>query len=68
MTSYHPKDIEYRYCGNCHQFHDLLDGTVLGDDFVLEVRRITPGLRIQGLGTREIAGRALRNLRRSSVR
>lgn len=24
MTSYHPKDIEYKYCGNCHNFHDLL--------------------------------------------
>lgn len=20
MTSYHPKDIEYGYCGNCHEF------------------------------------------------
>lgn len=20
MTSYHPKDIEYGYCGNCHRF------------------------------------------------
>jgi hypothetical protein len=24
MTSYHPKDIEYRYCGNCHNFHDRI--------------------------------------------
>ncbi len=22
-TSYHPKDIEERYCANCHVFHDL---------------------------------------------
>jgi hypothetical protein len=20
MTSYHPKDVEYGYCGNCHEF------------------------------------------------
>ena len=24
MTSYHPKDIQYRYCGNCHNFHDRI--------------------------------------------
>lgn len=22
MTSWHPKDVEYRYCGNCHKFHE----------------------------------------------
>ena len=22
MTSYHPKDVENRYCGHCHIFHD----------------------------------------------
>ncbi len=22
MTSYNPNDIEQRYCGNCHAFHD----------------------------------------------
>jgi hypothetical protein len=21
MVSHHPKDIEEKYCGNCHQFH-----------------------------------------------
>lgn len=21
MTSYHSKDIEFRYCGNCHKYH-----------------------------------------------
>lgn len=21
MTSWHPKDVEYLYCGNCHEFH-----------------------------------------------
>lgn len=21
-TSYHPRDVEHRYCGNCHVFHD----------------------------------------------
>ena len=25
MVSYHPKDIEYRYCGNCRRFHPILD-------------------------------------------
>lgn len=25
MTSYHPDDIRYRYCGNCHGYHDDLD-------------------------------------------
>lgn len=20
MTSFHPKDVEYGYCGNCHEF------------------------------------------------
>lgn len=24
MTSYHPKDVEHRYCGNCHQYHDMM--------------------------------------------
>jgi len=24
MVSYHPKDVEHRYCGNCHVFHDDL--------------------------------------------
>jgi len=22
LTSYHPKDVEQRYCGKCHKFHD----------------------------------------------
>lgn len=22
MRSYHPKDVEHRYCGNCHKFHE----------------------------------------------
>lgn len=22
MTSYHPKDIEYRYCAKCGEYHD----------------------------------------------
>lgn len=21
-VSYHPKDIQYKYCGNCHKFED----------------------------------------------
>jgi ribosomal protein L37E len=24
MTSYHPKDISERYCGACHQFHEMM--------------------------------------------
>lgn len=24
MTSYNPNDIEYRYCGMCHEFHNNL--------------------------------------------
>lgn len=25
MVSYHPKDIEHRYCGKCHAYHrDLI--------------------------------------------
>jgi len=24
MVSYNPNDIEHRYCGNCHSFHDGL--------------------------------------------
>jgi len=26
-VSHHPKDIQERYCGRCHQFHDLMDET-----------------------------------------
>jgi hypothetical protein len=22
VTSYNPNDVKYRYCGNCHAFHD----------------------------------------------
>jgi ribosomal protein L37E len=22
-TSYHPRDVEEKYCGHCHRFHDL---------------------------------------------
>lgn len=22
MTSYHPTDVQERYCGNCHVFHE----------------------------------------------
>lgn len=22
MTSWHPKDVEHLYCGNCHRFHE----------------------------------------------
>ena len=25
MTSYNENDIEQKYCGNCHQFHNILE-------------------------------------------
>jgi hypothetical protein len=25
-VSYNPGDVEHRYCGNCHQFHDQMPG------------------------------------------
>ena len=25
MMSYHPEDIAQRYCGSCHQFHDIME-------------------------------------------
>lgn len=24
-TSYHPRDIQERYCGACHQFHEFME-------------------------------------------
>lgn len=32
MTSYHPRDIEEKYCGNCHVFHDQIELIIEGDD------------------------------------
>ena len=26
MESFHPKDIEHRYCGKCYVFHDIPEG------------------------------------------
>jgi hypothetical protein len=23
-TSHHPEDVKYKYCGNCHLFHDQM--------------------------------------------
>ena len=41
MTSYHPKDIEHGFCGNCHDYTANPDGCVraylkvtMGDDNV----------------------------------
>lgn len=28
MESYNPHDIEHKYCGNCHQFHDEMENVV----------------------------------------
>jgi hypothetical protein len=33
MTSHHPKDVENRYCGNCHKFIDDLDVILRGASF-----------------------------------
>jgi hypothetical protein len=38
MVSYHPKDLEYGYCGNCHDF--------TGEG---EVRRMRAILKANGL-------------------
>lgn len=62
-TSYHPKDIEYRYCGNCHQFHDLLNGSVDADALTIEVRNTRVDLLAQGFTDREITGEAIKALR-----
>jgi hypothetical protein len=32
MTSFQPKDVEYRFCGNCHDFHEQLARKVSGGD------------------------------------
>ncbi len=39
MTSHHPKDVEHRFCGNCHVFH--YPGGVL--DY--ENKRVPPAIR-----------------------
>jgi hypothetical protein len=31
-TSFHPKDVEYLYCGNCHRFHDTVETPPLTQD------------------------------------
>ncbi len=23
MTSYHPEDVNHKYCGNCHMYHEF---------------------------------------------
>jgi hypothetical protein len=28
MTSYHPKDVEHAYCGNCHEYTGNPDGCI----------------------------------------
>jgi hypothetical protein len=33
MTSYHPMDVKEKYCGNCHQFHNIMEAQLeLGKD------------------------------------
>ncbi len=29
LTSWHPKDVQHRYCGNCHEFHMQWPGNLL---------------------------------------
>jgi hypothetical protein len=29
MTSWNPNDVKYKYCGNCHQFHDIMEAMTL---------------------------------------
>jgi len=67
MTSYHPKDVEHRYCGNCYQFHDMLTGKVDTSDLLIEMARIGPDLRAKGFNQREIMGEAIKNLLVGSV-
>lgn len=31
LASYNPNDIENKYCGNCHKFHDDVDVVDIGD-------------------------------------
>jgi hypothetical protein len=25
MTSHHPEDVNQRYCGNCHKYHEVAE-------------------------------------------
>ena len=40
MTSFHPKDIQHRYCGNCHMFHEEMHQ--MSEDFVRIVTSDAP--------------------------
>lgn len=31
MRSYNRNDIEQRYCGSCHQFHDIMEAAIALD-------------------------------------
>lgn len=66
MTSYHPKDIEYRYCGKCHQFHDLMDGTVSVDQMTQEAAAFVASNTDDKNG-REIIGEAIKRVREGRV-
>jgi hypothetical protein len=41
MTSYHPRDVQHGYCGNCHEFPFVADVLVelVGTDLELFVLR-----------------------------
>jgi len=40
MTSYHPKDIEHGYCGNCHDFTSAPAGAAIEAAVAAERERI----------------------------
>lgn len=31
MQSFHPEDVRQRYCGCCHQFHDIMEVAIALD-------------------------------------
>lgn len=63
MTSYHPKDIEYQYCGNCHNFHDLMLEKITSERLKNEAVDLIAEGQGHGLNPREILGEALKRVR-----
>lgn len=45
LTSYNPSDVKYRYCGNCHQFHDMMEAH-LASALTRRMRNAGYGLRL----------------------
>ena len=44
--SHHPKDIQERYCGRCHQFHDLMADEVTVAELARELKKKAAELEI----------------------